>query len=95
MLGNGTGVIDADYQGSLKVCLWNRSDAPFLVTSGDRVAQLVIVPCVTGYKIEEVTSFEESTARGSDGLVALEGNNERTSPTFWIGAPDSDCAARC
>ena len=31
VLGNGVGLIDADYQGELQVSLWNRSDAPYTI----------------------------------------------------------------
>lgn len=68
VLGNGTGVIDADYQGPLKLCLWNRSDKPITIENGDRVAQLVIVPCVVGYDIEVVDEFSNETERGTGGF---------------------------
>ncbi|MCJ2096369.1 dUTP diphosphatase [Methylobacterium sp. J-072] len=42
VLGNGTGVIDADYEGPLMVSAWNRDDArPIRIEPGDRIAQLV------------------------------------------------------
>jgi len=42
ILGNGTGVIDADYEGPLMVSAWNRDDAqPIRIEPGDRIAQLV------------------------------------------------------
>jgi dUTP pyrophosphatase len=42
VLGNGTGVIDADYEGPLMVSAWNRSDAaPVRIEPGERIAQLV------------------------------------------------------
>lgn len=43
MLGNGTGVIDADYTGPLLVSAWNRNpDGPGIrIEPGDRIAQLV------------------------------------------------------
>lgn len=68
VLGNGTGVIDSDYQGDLKMCLWNRSDEPITVAAGDRVAQLVIMPVMTGYDLEVVKEFEATTARGIGGF---------------------------
>lgn len=46
VLGNLVGLIDSDYQGSLMVSCWNRSDAPFTLEIGDRLAQLVFVPVV-------------------------------------------------
>lgn len=44
VLGNLTGLIDADYQGPLMISCWNRGDVPFTIQPGDRVAQLLVVP---------------------------------------------------
>lgn len=43
-LANGTGVIDADYRGEIKVCL--RANGPFgaMIRRGDRIVQMVTVP---------------------------------------------------
>src|SRR5690606_1497845 len=41
VLGNGPGLIDADYQGPLVVSLWNRSREAYVVEPADRIAQLV------------------------------------------------------
>lgn len=68
VLGNGTGVIDSDYQGPLKLCLWNRGDKDITINLGDRVAQLVIIPAVTGYNINIVNDFESKTERGEGGF---------------------------
>ena len=38
----GAGVIDSDYRGEVKVVLRNHSDIPFIVNTGDRIAQMVI-----------------------------------------------------
>ena len=37
----GGGVIDQDYRGNVGVIIYNHSDAPFIITSGDRIAQLI------------------------------------------------------
>lgn len=68
VLGNGTGVIDSDYQGPLKVCLLNRSNKTIEVADGDRVAQLVIMPVASGYEIKAVEEFHDETVRGSGGF---------------------------
>ncbi|WPH68408.1 dUTP diphosphatase [Stenotrophomonas phage BUCTxx99] len=68
VLGNGTGVIDSDYQGELKMCLWNRGYRPIRIEAGDRVAQLVIMPVMTGYKMEVVDAFDAETERGTGGF---------------------------
>lgn len=66
VLGNLTGLIDADYQGPLMVSLWNRSDVPYTINPGDRVAQLVFMP-VARARWVQVESFAES-ARGEGGF---------------------------
>ena len=38
VLGNGVGLIDADYQGPLLVSCWNRSDTAFTIAPGERIA---------------------------------------------------------
>lgn len=66
VLGNLTGVIDSDYQGELKMSLWNRSETRMVLGAGDRVAQLVILPFVRVEGLQVVNDFEESE-RGGDG----------------------------
>lgn len=66
VLGNGTGLIDADYQGPLLVSLWNRSAQTFEIAPGDRIAQLVLLPVVRAV-LQVVDTFEES-ARGQGGF---------------------------
>ena len=66
VLGNGTGLIDADYQGPLMISLWNRGDAAFSVSPGDRIAQLVLLPVVRA-TLQVVDTFEGS-ARGEGGF---------------------------
>ena len=66
VLGNGTGLIDADYQGPLMVSVWNRGLAEFTIAPGDRIAQLMLLPVVRA-KLQVVDTFEES-ARGEGGF---------------------------
>src|SRR5512138_358625 len=66
VLGNGTGLIDADYQGPLLVSVWNRGREPFTIEPGDRIAQLVVLPIVRA-KLQVVEEFEAS-ARGAGGF---------------------------
>ena len=63
VLGNGTGLIDADYQGPLLISVWNRGREPFVIAPGDRIAQLVILPVVRA-SFEVVDTFVDS-ARGA------------------------------
>ena len=63
---NKVGVIDADYRGECMVSLHNHSDKDEVIASGERVAQLVIVPFL---KAEFVECDELSeTVRGSGGF---------------------------
>lgn len=39
---NTPGTIDADYRGEIKVILINLSDTEFTISSGDRIAQMII-----------------------------------------------------
>lgn len=66
VLGNLTGLIDADYQGPLMVSLWNRSDLPYTVQPGERVAQLVLLP-VARAALQVVDDFPPSQ-RGDGGF---------------------------
>ena len=66
VLGNLVGLIDSDYQGELMVPAWNRSEREFLINSGDRIAQMIIVPVVQA-NFEIVEDFEESE-RGTKGF---------------------------
>ena len=66
VLGNLVGLIDSDYQGQLMVSCWNRSDQPFIIEPGERIAQMVIVPVVQP-EFHIVNEFEE-TQRGTGGF---------------------------
>lgn len=66
VLGNGTGLIDADYQGPLQISVWNRGREAFTMQPGDRIAQLVVLPIVRA-ALQLVEEFETS-ARGSGGF---------------------------
>lgn len=63
---NKVGVIDADYRGEVVVFLHNHGSAPQVVEDGDRVAQLVITPCLAA----QFTQADEldGTERGSGGF---------------------------
>ena len=66
VLGNGTGLIDADYQGPLMISVWNRGKEAFTMQPGDRIAQLVVLPIVRA-TLRVVDEFE-SSERGSGGF---------------------------
>ena len=67
VLGNGTGLIDSDYQNSLKMSLWNRSNEPFTIKPYERMAQYVVVPVVQ-LEAEVVDEFDAETERGQGGF---------------------------
>lgn len=58
-LPNGIGTIDSDYRGELKVILINLGKEDFVIKSGDRIAQLVIMKYERA-GIELVTEINES-----------------------------------
>jgi dUTP pyrophosphatase len=62
---NSPGTIDSDYRGELAVVLVNHGDAPFVVSRGMRIAQLVISR-VEHAAWTEVDELPE-TARGQGG----------------------------
>jgi len=66
VLGNLVGLIDSDYQGEIKVLLWNRGNDIVQIDHMDRIAQLVIVP-VAQAQFEIVQEFEKSQ-RGAGGF---------------------------
>ena len=66
VLGNLVGLIDSDYQGQLFVSCWNRGKTEFTIDSGDRIAQLVILP-VAQVEFETVVEFTDSD-RGEGGF---------------------------
>jgi len=63
---NCVGVIDADYRGELIVPLHNDTDKSQVIHLGERIAQLVILPCPT----VEVRTVENlgNTQRGTGGF---------------------------
>lgn len=63
---NAPGTIDSDYRGEVKVLLVNLGEAPFRVTRGERIAQLVIA-WVARAEVREVDAIDE-TARGGRGF---------------------------
>jgi len=66
VLGNLVGLIDSDYQGQIQMSCWNRGEQDFIVTPGDRIAQLIIVPIVRADFLV-VDSFV-ATKRGEGGF---------------------------
>ncbi|HXJ20450.1 MAG TPA: dUTP diphosphatase [Polyangia bacterium] len=65
-LPNAPGTIDSDYRGEVVVLLINWGTEPFVVNTGDRVAQLIIAPVVTA-ELEEAADLADSK-RGAGGF---------------------------
>ena len=63
---NSPGTIDSDYRGEIGVILINLSNDPFVISSGDRIAQLVIAKHDQGEWIE--VNELELTKRGDKGF---------------------------
>ena len=66
-LSNCVGVVDSDYRGEVKVGLINLSEQDYTVTSGDRIAQLVIAPVIMPEIIESDILDETERADGGFG----------------------------
>ena len=62
----GAGVIDPDYTGELKVCLFNLGSVPFEIKQGERIAQLILEKCSTPL-IQEVNELQK-TMRANRGF---------------------------
>lgn len=66
---NTPGTIDPDYRGEVKVLLINLSDEPFVIQSGERIAQMVVAR-FEHIQWQPVDSLEglSSTQRGTGGF---------------------------
>ncbi|WP_295274805.1 dUTP diphosphatase [Prevotella sp.] len=62
---NSPGTIDADYRGEIGVLLINLSTEPFVITEGERIAQMVIARHEQGQF--EVVEQLDQTERGEGG----------------------------
>ena len=65
-LVNSPGTIDADYRGEVGVIMINHGDEPFLIQTGDRIAQLLITPVIHA-QLQEFDSLDV-TGRGEGGF---------------------------
>ena len=60
------GTVDSDYTGSIKIKLINLGTKSYHVKAGDKIAQIVIVPC--HIPTLELTDHFEETERGANGF---------------------------
>lgn len=75
-LNVGAGVIDADYEGVVKVVIFNHSDQDYVVSPKDRIAQLIlekyviapIYQVVNGSLYPDTTATTNKDVRGNKGF---------------------------
>jgi len=65
-VANAPGTIDSDYRGEVMVLLINLGDAPFTITRGMRVAQMVVAPVIQASVA--VARSLDTTDRGEGGF---------------------------
>jgi dUTP pyrophosphatase len=58
------GVIDSDFRGEVKILMRNVNNSWARLRPGERVAQLLVVPCLMG-AMDEVDALSETTRGGS------------------------------
>ena len=63
---NTPGTIDSDYRGELKIILYNHGADDFVINTGDRIAQMVLMPVLKA-SFEEVEDLP-NTIRGTGGF---------------------------
>ncbi len=67
ILANTIGVIDSDYQGEIKIGLFNRSQKKYTVKPAERICQMLFMPVIrTTLKL--VREFSNATYRGNGGF---------------------------
>lgn len=73
VLGNGTGVIDADYQGEIFVSVWVRPGHDCVtIEPSERIAQIVFMP-IARVIWTQVDEFHTITDRGAGGFGSTGG----------------------
>lgn len=60
------GTLDCGYTGSIRVKLYNMGHKPYMIRKGQKIVQMVIIPCLQP-ELEVVDELSE-TERGSDGF---------------------------
>lgn len=60
------GVIDEGYTGAIKVKLYNHSEKDYVIERGDKITQLVILPCE--YVKFDLVDYLEDSERGGEGF---------------------------
>ncbi len=65
-ISTDAGVVDSGYRGEVRVLLINNSRNTQLISQGERIAQIIIIPCAA-FPTMEVDELDE-TERGSAGF---------------------------
>ena len=60
------GTIDAGYTGSIKAVMYNHGQEGYLINAGDKITQLVILPCIR--PALEIVDALDGTERGEGGF---------------------------
>ena len=97
VLGNGTGLIDADYEGPLLLSAWNRNPpggGAIAIQPGHRIAQLVFVRTARPDFVA-VNGFSQKGSRQAGGFgstgVAASTQSSSAAPTCRRGASRRHC----
>ncbi len=77
------GVIDSDYQGTIKVVLQNTSEVPLPLNKGSKVARILIKPVHMG-NVEEIPKPSVITGRGEGGF----GSTDKSGAKVWVEQHD-------
>ena len=63
---NTPGTIDSDYRGEIKVIIYNHGISDFVISNGDRIAQMILSPVIK-MELDETNNLPE-TIRGEGGF---------------------------
>ncbi|MCR3754625.1 MAG: deoxyuridine triphosphatase [Candidatus Westeberhardia cardiocondylae] len=67
ILGNTIGLIDSDYQGEIKLSIWNRNNKTYTIQPHERIAQIIFFPIIR-VKFNLIKSFKNRTKRNNKGF---------------------------
>lgn len=72
-VANAPGLVDADYRDEIKVLIENRSEEDFVITNGDRIAQLVLkqVEVMDFVRVSTLELTERTGGFGSTGVAGV------------------------
>jgi dUTP pyrophosphatase len=74
---NAPGTVDSDYRGEVRVILINHGPAPFVVTRGMRIAQIVFAPAVRATLSQQAKLPATERGDGGFGSTGLAGETAR------------------